>query len=380
MTSFIPEPLRRQASRGFTIVELLVVSAISILLMTISAFVYSNCLKIYQEGLGAQSVFETSKLINGDMRAYLGNVVAIPGAYISPKTILFPGVPNATNTTIGDYYIGGLHNTSMTNTFNYAHDKYFSGAQTVHRGDDTVTSTLARLGWTRTSSSWSSDDNPGLAATATVAGAYQSAWWMPAFFGKRDGTNVNNLKYYDMRVGSWGWPRPDYRMDADALELGKLLHGGGGPASGTVLSCWFYAEEKNFDSVHTKALDNANIVLVSIKFSMDLVNNKEETQLSFLKHHVCGFDGNGHKWMRSDQSYANMLRAIKIEPLYLDAGNNFTVMDNAALGCDLAGTPSADPLQGREIPRAFDVRFTLSNPANQRQYRFSLRIFNQNNN
>ncbi|MCW8131116.1 MAG: prepilin-type N-terminal cleavage/methylation domain-containing protein [Planctomycetota bacterium] len=394
-----------RARRGFTIVELLVVSAISIMLMTVGAFIYSNCLKIYQEGNGVQSVFETSKFINRDLRTYFGNVVPVPGAFITPRTRRFPGQGDVsvTQTELDSFYwyvssrVTAMSNANVSGYDLYGYDKYFSGAQSAHSNIED-----GRVGWMRASAGSWSPETPGAAAGATrQAGHEHSAWWMPGFFGRRNGSDLNTLKYYDIRVGSWGWPRADYRLDADADKLGTVLYssgsggsgggggaggsgggggGGGVPGAGQNVACWFYAEDRNFDSIYTKTLDNSNIVLVSVKFSMDLVNNREETQLSFLRHQICGLDGNGQKWLRADQSYTNMLRAIKIEPLYVNsASGNLVVMDDAALGCNLGGVASTDPLAGREIPRAFDIRYTLVNPANQRPYRFGMRIYCQTN-
>lgn len=405
MTSSILKRRAGSRARGFTLIELLVVSAISIVLMTVGAFIYSNCLKIYQEGLGVQSVFETSKYINRDLRTYLGNVVPVPGAFISPKTKLFPPIPDATQANLDSFYWAGwLRPNAYTNRNDVAnpwgfpyYDKYFSGAQTTQADWEE-----GHVGWARQGGGWSSDE-PWSYCSGVMAGPEPSAWWMPGFFGKRDGANANILKYYDLRVASFGWPQADYRMDADADKLGSVLYpagggaggpggggapgGGGGapgggpamPGTGQVVSCWFYAEDRNFDSVHTQALDNANIVLVSIKFSMDLVNNREETQLSFLRHHMCGFDGNGQKWLRADQTYANMLRSIKIDPIYVDNAGAMQVMDDNAIGCDLLGTPKTGAGVGLAIPRAFDIRYTLINPANQKRHRFSLRVYCQSN-
>lgn len=398
MTSLRPSPYRASHARGFTIVELLVVSAISIMLMTVGAFIYSNCLKIYQEGNGVQGVFETSKFINRDLHTYFGNVVPVPGAYITPRTRRFPGQGDvsASQTDLDNFYwyiatrVTAMSDANTSGFDIYGYDKYFSGAQSAHSNIED-----GRVGWMRSSSGNWSPDTPGLASSATrVLGHEHSTWWMPAFFGRRNGADAKVLKFNDIRAGSWGWPRPDYRMDADADQLSSVLYGGGGggggpgggggggggvPAAGKTVACWFYAEDRNFDSIYTKSLDNSNIVLVSIKFSMDLVNNREETQISFMRHQICGFDGNGQKWLRADQSYSNMMRSIKIEPLYVDSTGKLAVMDDQALGCDLSGAPSADPTAGREIPRAFDVRYTLINPSNQRPYRFALRVYCQSN-
>ncbi|MBI3832445.1 MAG: prepilin-type N-terminal cleavage/methylation domain-containing protein [Planctomycetes bacterium] len=396
MTNSILKRRIQTRARGFTIIELLVVSAISIVLMTVGAFIYSNCLKIYQEGLGVQSVFETSKFINRDLRTYLGNVVPIPGAYISTKAWRFPGVAKATSAQIDSYYFApGGYARNLTISGDKNNDIYFSGAQAQPEVNN---------GWVRNGGDPNSTDTgSSWCSVLDFTGNSPTAWWMPGFFGQRDGSNVATLKAYDITAGSSGWPRADYRLDADADKLGAALYpsgggaggggaggggvggaggGGGGPATpspGKVISCWFYSEYRNYDSFVCKALDNANIMLVSIKFSMDVVKNREETQLSFLSHQICGFDGNGKKWQRADQTYGNMLRSIKIDPIYVDNAGTMQLMDDNALGCDLLGTPLAASTAGREIPRAFDIRYTLINPANQKRHRFSLRVYCQTN-
>lgn len=373
--------MMRNIQRGFTIVELLIVSAISILLMTVGAYIYSNCLKIYMEGNGAQAVYETSKFVTRDLRTYLGNVVPVPGAYITTRAWQFAGLPADSGPSVLDSYYwyaaGGSRPIAMIDATLPGYDipqfeLYFSGAQTAQPN-----ASNGEVGWMRFSASDWGPETPGAAAGAGVGwGNAFSAWWMPAFYGKRDGANSKILRNYDLRAGSWGWPRADYRLDADADVLSPVLNGGSPTAAnGRLISSWFYAEAHDFDSVYTKALDNPNIVLVSIKFSMDLVKNREETQLSFLRHQIGGFDGNGQRYVRAEQTYGNMLRSIKIDPLYINSSGELALMDDTALGCDLKGTPSTDPNAGREIPRAFDIRYTLTNPANMRPYRFALRIY-----
>src|SRR5687768_25704 len=77
-------------SRACTLVELLVVTAISVMLMTVLAFIYANSLKLYQESQGMQEIYETAKILNRDLRDALNNVVPVPGAWIKPVTIKFP--------------------------------------------------------------------------------------------------------------------------------------------------------------------------------------------------------------------------------------------------------------------------------------------------
>src|SRR5688500_2422002 len=77
--------------RGYTLLELLVVCAISVLLMTVIIFIYANSLKVYRESHGMMEVLETAKILNRDLRDYLGNVVAIPGKWVTPVTQNFAG-------------------------------------------------------------------------------------------------------------------------------------------------------------------------------------------------------------------------------------------------------------------------------------------------
>ena len=97
-------------ARGFTLVEVLVVTAISLMLMMAGTFIYLTCLKIYRENQEMTEVMQTARLLERDLRDALGNVVPLRGAWITPQVHLFPGQPDAfkngwepvsTNTNIG---------------------------------------------------------------------------------------------------------------------------------------------------------------------------------------------------------------------------------------------------------------------------------------
>ncbi len=261
-------PTKPTAPRGFTIIELLVVTAISILLMTVGVTVYLTCLKIYREGQGVTNVFETAKMVNRDLHDLLGNVVPVPGNWIrTPLRVrCFPGgvdIPPNTATEEGiDYWYSAWYGDGkwqyMSNTatpIGYSSDPLskdfrFSGAQdgaSLGGYGNYFTDGHRRGGypdnWYNTNNQNANDQNLG-----------GRAWWMPAFFGQRDGSDATILKTYDFRVGSWGWPRADYRLDANSDNLGSHHN----------VACWFYAEDRHFNSAKTLALDNANIVLASV--------------------------------------------------------------------------------------------------------------------
>ncbi len=342
---------------GFTLVELLVVTAASLLLVGVGTFTYSGSLRIYKDSQGATAVYETAKLINRDLRDFLGNLVPLRGDHIAPKTYLFPGQPTCDGSNICFAYISWgerwkrYFNVPYVWPFYYP-DREFSGPQDGGGGARRKLATPqewgALFGW--------DDYHPA------------ADWWLPGFFGQRNGADPNILKENTALVGSWGWPRPDYRIDADADDM----------AAHNNVACWFYAEDRYFNSVYSLALDTPNIVLASMKFSVSTVNNRQETQLSFLKHHVGGFD---HSFMgangkiRSDAGYGNMLRAIRIVPYYKDAAGALHEMDDTALGCNRAGNTVAG---GSEVPYCFDVRFMLRNPANLQRHAFALRLYNHN--
>ena len=336
------------------------VVAISVLLMTVSVTVYLNCLKIYREGQGVANVFETSKLVNRDLRDLLAHVVPLPGSWLPAQlqTRKFPGrAGDAGESEVSFNYVEWYNPSRfkrMSNTFQSFNwgsettDNTFSGPQDAPSGARGEGRSIDPAAW-------------------ATRGANQiiKSWWMPGFFGKRDGANPALLAANDFQAGSWGWPRADYRLDADADHL----------ASHANIACWFYTEDRFFNSPTTLALDNANIVLASLKFSMRVVDGEEETQLSILKHHICGNDHptmNGVGLIRSDVSFGNMLRAIEIKPFYLNAGA-LTTMDDAALGSSLS--TGAAVAGGNEVPRCFDVRYTLRNLTNNQRYKFVLRVY-----
>lgn len=197
---------------------------------------------------------------------------------------------------------------------------------------------------------------------------------MPGFFGKRDGTLAaadgsgrKILEVNDVVAGSWGWPRADYRMDVNLDVPGKPQYA----------ACWFYAEQRNFNSPCTLTLDNASIVLVSIKFSARNAGKpSEETQLSILRHQIAGFDTAIKGLVRHDQATGNMLRSIKIRPYFVAADGTLSPMDDSALGSNIQGAPAAG---GEEIPRCFDIDYTLRNPVSLQLYDFSLRVYCNSN-
>lgn len=393
---YAPHALRRCARPGFTIVELLVVSAISVLLMTVGVTVYLNCLKIYREGQGVTNVYETAKLVNRDLRDLLGNVVPVPGDWIntSPlKVRRFGGGPNtpvvpdvgtnmATENGVDVNYSSWFGDAKSRYYSNVASggwagvsaeglDKIFSGPQDKAPG---YSGEFGNEGYQRRSvtSGWGIELDPSkwkVGMNNQYASDQNNAWkgwWMPGFYGKRNGLNATVLAKNDYQVGSWGWPRADYRLDADADDSNKRN-----------VACWFYAEDRFFNSPYTLTLDNANIVLASIKFTLGTnADGNEETQLSFLTHHITGFDHpthNGNGLVRSDAAYGNMMRQIKITPYYLNDGA-LTEMQDAEIGASLSGVPGA-PNAGDKMPRCFDVRYSLRNLANNQRFRFVLRAY-----
>lgn len=202
---------------------------------------------------------------------------------------------------------------------------------------------------------------------------------MPAFFGRRhDGGALKDeiIEADNIMAGSWGWPRPDYRLDAD---IDKLEAGTKPPLSeGGNLCCWFYSESRYFSSPYTLALDNANIHLTSLKVSVKSAGIEPYSKISILKHQIVGFDTASQGMVKGDLSFGRMLRRIKIEPYYLDSTKNLALMGDAQLGCDLKGVSTASGT-GLENPRCFDVTFTLQNPGNLQKHKFGFRVFHQNN-
>ena len=410
---------RRRA--GYTLIEILVVSAISLLLMTVIAFIYTNSLRVYQESQGLGVVYETAKLINRDLRNTLGYCIPVPGNSVVPQTLL-AGDPNATSATLDPWYLETLAspwgNASgdpsksawMNNDQNY--DPLFSGAQ--FRGS-------VAQPWGQNQSGlfkgWPSYDDMrqwGYAYYNFAAGAANGnyglrSYWMPAFFGRRkitdtgtgrnwDGSSFTStvLESNDIRAGSWGWPRPDYRMDVDIDRADKInapALQGSVPGSPTI-ACWFYAENRVFNSPYTLALDNPNIVLVSFKFSWKKAvagssgggkvtpSQPEMTQLSMLRHSIGGFDLANTGLLRSDETIGSMIRAIKITPYYYNTGSNkLEEMTDAQLNSSLGTGATVDNTRanpaGNMVPRCFDIQYSLRNPYGNSRYDFALRVYCQ---
>jgi prepilin-type N-terminal cleavage/methylation domain-containing protein len=399
--------------RGYTLIEILVVAAISLMLMTVIAYIYSNSLRVYQETQGLSTVYETAKLINRDMRNTLGFCVPVPGNAINPQTLKFPGLPDATPATLDPWYLdtkGGSDPDKavwMTNDENY--DLLFSGSQFRFKTS----------GWSGLSRGWPPFDNMtywGYNYNYWQNGASNGnyglrSYWMPAFFGRRDFNsavktligNSNVLACNNVLAGSWGWPRADYRMDVDMdmttrISPKPLINS---TANNPTIACWFYAENRSFNSPFTLSLDNPNIMLVSWKFSYvppqpaqkDLKGNitaparGEVTQLTMLRHSIGGFDLADAQMLRSDQTMGSMLRAIKITPYTIDNGNKIVEMDDVMLnskiangapqdvtrayaGFKIGGQPSANL-----VPRFFDIEYALRNPYSQHRYNFALRVY-----
>ncbi len=355
--------------RGFTLLEVMVVTAISVLVSGVGVFVYMNCLRIYKDSQGVTSVYEMAKLFHRDMYDYLGCVVPVKGNWITPKTRLMPGQtswdhynPNGLLWYYTNYYCKGVYQNNQYTGADRQMDPVFSGPSDVHTSYGMVRpgapTNWGTLGW----GLWGYNDGQGA----------NKGWWPPAFFGQRNGANTTVREKFDVLAGSWGWPQADYRLNADA---DKLASGTATLTDGANVACWFYAEDRYFNSPYTLALDNPNIVLCSVKFSAGKVNNREETQLSFLKHHLGGFDQphlGGTGSVRSDAAYGNMLRAISITPGYLSAGT-LRPMGDDELGCTLAGATL--PTQGNEVPRCFDIRYRLQNPSTLQGYAFALRVY-----
>ncbi len=401
--------------RGYTLIEILVVSAISLLLMTVIAFIYTSSLRVYQESQGLALVFETAKLINRDMRNTLGYCVPVPGNSIVPQTVKFPGNPNATNATLDPWYLetttwGELpKSTWMTNDQNY--DVLFSGAQfrsTMQQPDGSNRSGLYK--------GWPSYDNMsqwGYAYYNFAAGASNGnyglrTYWMPAFFGRRDFANTGKsmsggtttvMEANDIRAGSWGWPRADYRMDVDIDRPNKLNAKSliNSAANQPTIACWFYAENRVYNSPYTLALDNPNIVLVSFKFAQKQAvagsvskagvttpYQPETTQLSMLRHSIGGFDLANAGLLRSDETTGSMIRAIKITPYYINPGSNqLEEMTDAQLNSTQQNGSTVDgsntSANGNVVPRCFDVEYSLRNPFGTSRYDFALRVYCQTN-
>ncbi|MCZ7647649.1 MAG: hypothetical protein M5U26_20725 [Planctomycetota bacterium] len=390
---------------GFTLIEVLVVSGISILLLTMGAMIYQSCLHVYQNSQGATEVFETAKFINGDVRAYLSQAVPLKGNWINPicKGISgCTGANAASGSTIDDNYLNSLTMDGPQKQSLYArdtdHDLYFSGAQYSKAQFSGATEWKSSLGYRMLSnypsgSAYDYDYRSWHGVHATYPGL--RGWWLPAFFGLRnavageDGVTSDVVRSAnDIMAGAWGWPRPDYRLWADA---DKLAGGSAALDRGGCVSCWWYAEERAFNSPYTLALDNANILLVSVKFSMKDDGQSQRTQLSVLRHQIVGFDTPTHGLVRADHSYGNLLRAIRIDPVYMLAAGSLVSsrspgsVDQAFVDIDSTvgwaldgGGPvgaAGDLANGNRFPCAFDVWFRLRNPRNMQNYTFASRVF-----
>jgi len=357
--------------------------------MTILAYIYANAMKVYQEAQGLQEVYDSARLLNRDFRDAFSSVVPVPGCWINPTLKNFPGAVDATNATIDSNYVDAgafsagttavwwdtkcVRPTVMVN--NTAYDYLFSMSQrppSTANYSDTRSPYYEMLGYPRSywkdsngaespsnmaSARWWATNTP-----ATYAGGW--GWWMPAFFGKRDGATAAIMESKDIMAGSWGWPRADYRMDADIDRAGAQN-----------VACWFYSEYKAYNSQCTLALDNSNIVLTSIKFSRRELFGKIETQVSFLRHQIVGFDNPTLEQVREDQAAGGLLTALKIVPLTL-SGGQLVPMTDSDLGCAIGAASVAG---GTKIPRAFDVSYTLRSRVTHQPYRFAQRFYCQIN-
>jgi len=221
--------------------------------------------------------------------------------------------------------------------------------------------------------------------------ADNSTYWLPSYFGYRDANSLlvansspsNAIsKVIDTNTvyaGSWGWPRPDYRMNIDA---DKATAANGIVAPENNCACWFYCESPNYSGTHTMSIDNPNLLLCSIKFMrfVDTATKIETTQLSFLKHHMLGFD---HPWMTNISNTSslredmcptgNMLRSVKIVPYTMSSTGTFELCTDEDLGVDLEGHMLAKG--SSKIPRRFDITYKLRHAQTRKDYVFSIRIF-----
>jgi len=365
----------RGRRQGFTLIELLVVSGISLILMTVGAAVYVKCLNIYQEGQGLTEIYQTARLINRDLRTTLAYVVPLKGEWVEPKCYKFDGgdVPAAESTSpvlLSSFYFPyNGHGYQFNNTKGYSYgEPQFSGPQLMmgYYGENYGFVGLPRKRWGggETASSWR--QLSGIIGDYGRLSEQNGCWWAPGFYGKRDGAVKVNLENFDIQVGSWGWPRPDYRMEADADDIKNKK----------LISNWFYCEDRDFNSPNSYALDNPNLVLASMKFSAWVLDGFEYTQLSLLKHHISGWDHSGKagSLIRSDMAYGNMMRAIKVSAYHLDNGN-LVEMDDAALGVEKATSKALAAVGATKFPRCFDVEYKLRNPKGLRDHVFARRFF-----
>ena len=350
---------RRVYHAGFTIIEILVVTAICIIMMTVLTTMYTGSLRIYRESQGTQAVYDTSRLINQELRNYLSNVIPVRADWIEPKHIgLGSSADNVTN--IDRYYLDskkaeGFRKSELMQN-DVAYDYFFSKAQYPPAKPSDINS---NIGYDR-----NSQYNQMIVADPNYNDPLKPpgviGWWLPAFFGKRKNITDDNVV-----AGSWGWPRADYRMDVDLDD----------PNHENVTACWFYAENGEFNSPKTMALDNANIVLVSMKFTkkIDAVTKSEMTHLSFLRHQIVGFD-NSTAVAKHDPVLNNMLRKIKITPYTMEAGL-LVEMGDEHLGSDKLTGAQLSPTKGNAVPRCFDIEYSLRSPSNEQRYDFALRIY-----
>jgi len=364
--------------KGFTLVELMVAIFVSLILMSIGGAVYSYCLRLYRESQAEMALFENAKLINRDLRDFFKRVVPVPGNWVIPKLRGVTGGVNGNGAnfdpTMDQYYQYGYDwppkYAAMMNNTNY-YDAWFSGPQYYQ----TYASAWYNIGYRRNGPDYSDlyAGTPEDWAADTWGGYYpgNKGWWMPGFFGGRDasktsGTGDPMVSADDVTAGAWGWPKADYRLDADADDL--KTHGN--------LACWFYAEHRAFNNPLTMTLDNANLLLCSMKFSVKNSGTlQEQTGLSLLKHMIVGFDITTQSNVKEDASNGNLLRAIRITPYCLDVAGTLKKMGDNELGTDPDFQPVVSPKAGLDVPRAFDVQIWLRHPTTYKRYQFGQRIF-----
>lgn len=374
---------RLRGTSGFTLVEIMVVTFVSVLLMTVGATIYSTCLRAYREAQGRTNVFQTAKFINRDLREALAHVVPVKGSWVARKGKLMPGISDSGDSSIDRYYRYNRGSTSKWTAMNRNkdYDYLFTGPQypamsTTLVGDKDNAYKVVR-GYARRDD-WYVHDSPENWPYGTRDYHGHKGWWMPAFFGRRhDSGNLNDtiLEADNIIAGSWGWPKPDYRLDASA---DKIDDGSATLTDGGNICAWWYAESRYFKSPYTLALDNANVHLVSLKFSMKPDTGGDDAKLSILRHQIVGFDTAAQGHVKGDLSFGDMLRHIKIEAYYLNSSGDLVLMDDNAYGVDMEGNWTGDGT-GLEIPRCFDVKFVLRNPGNLKKHRFGMRVFHLNN-
>ena len=332
------------------------VTAISLLLLGATTWIYVGAMRVYRRTQALENIYATARLFNRDLRDFFGKVVPVPGSWLTPACLQFPGTPNATSNDIDGYYLNSNSSPSKSAAMqhNTVWDNFFSRAQFPSPLTDDCQG-LQR-------GPWGGTDALQWAQTPDVISGLQG-WWMPGFYGQRDGSNPAVLAANDIMAGSWGWPRPDYRLDMDFDD----------PADHHTAACWFYAEDRRFNSARTLALDNANVVLVSLKASRRMVNGRETTSLAFLRHQIVGFDSTHGNLLREEQTLGNLLRSIRITPYCLASDERLVPMDDAALGCGLTGAPL--PSGGTARPRCFDIEYTLRDEDTHAAHSFSLRVY-----